>query len=704
MKRTILFLLLTVSLSSLQAQEQARALAERVLGHRLSKQITFVVEESPLDFFELSSHEGKINIRANSESSLSVGLNHYLRHYAQVYVSWDAYLPVNRPKSLPLMTEPVMKSTTSRLRTGTYFYSIMYAPWWSWEQWERYIDWLALNGINRHVNARENKIEDDFGVSYPKRLDLTARINQRMHDLGITQKEFSSEDSILRNEESLFYIDDNINKLEQHASAILQDYSKDKTILWADYYPFIGTLGPEYFLDRIWTNGKEQDPLHTFANDWADMRSGEYRSVARREWAILIDSVFNSVPPQYSWLFALATPWDYMPDISKHQSYPHHDNKLISNLWMSLAVDANALPSTYHHDLVSLGTICLANRFNELVKKFCIAYQHGNASIMQEIATEAHNVLLQMDRLLSSHPSFLFGNTVKEARACGKTKEQKKANERFICLYYGRRTELLGPEGGLIRDYYMGYWDVFFAHAINAVREGKVINEKALSQSFHDFDSTWLSKRHHYPTKPKGKTSRICWDILTRMPEPKGRTLYEHTLAVAPEARLQDLYKSAFQDQFGPAHLITDTASCAAYIRQEVATMPDSSRLPIIDVAGVGDNYIRVNLSLVKTGVLSVSQLTEAVAQSAQQPTEEQLQEWPCRWEMMLCEMPYEVTQMEGYAEDKAHIDSLLSNGGYVMHHSAHFNEAYDYHYRLVRKDVFFKSLWPTIYKYFKSK
>jgi hypothetical protein len=38
-----------------------------------------------------------------------------------------------------------------------------------------------------------------------------------------------------------------------------------------------------------------------------------------------------------------------------------------------------------------------------------------------------------------------------------------------------------------------------------------------------------------------------------------------------PESRLQDLYKSFFQDRFGPGHIISDRQSALNYILSELA-------------------------------------------------------------------------------------------------------------------------------------
>lgn len=52
---------------------------------------------------------------------------------------------------------------------------------------------------------------------------------------------------------------------------------------------------------------------------------------------------------------------------------------------------------------------------------------------------------------------------------------------------------------------------------------------------------------------------------------------------------------------------------------------------------------------------------------------------------------------LPGYDTDKAAIDSLLSTGDYAFHHSDAFTNAYDPHYRIIRRDLFEAELLPYL-------
>lgn len=79
------------------------------------------------------------------------------------------------------------------------------------------------------------------------------------------------------------------------------------------------------------------------------------------------------------------------------------------------------------------------------------------------------------------------------------------------------------------------------------------------------------------------------------------RSVVERMLKQYPESTLQDVYKSFFQDRFGPGHLISDTVAARKYLQQELKEM-DGSEMPYYEPAGAGENYYRVNLAVIKEG------------------------------------------------------------------------------------------------------
>ena len=149
MKKTILIMTLLLPIMLLSGQSRPiDGLAKRILGDK-SAQFEFVYQQDTLDFFQLSQHGDKVRIVGNNDNSLAMGLNHYLKYYAKTHVSWFLREPVELPHALPPVGAPVRREALVKdrffLNYCTYGYTM---PWWNWEMWERFIDWMALNGIN----------------------------------------------------------------------------------------------------------------------------------------------------------------------------------------------------------------------------------------------------------------------------------------------------------------------------------------------------------------------------------------------------------------------------------------------------------------------------------------------------------------------------------------------------------------------------
>ena len=145
-----LMITLTASAITDTDVEQAQALAAR-LSAPLAQKVQFkkIEADGSKDVFSLESNGGKVVIGGNNAGSMAVGLNRYLNRYCNTTVSWYADVAIELPKALPDVPAP--ERITARvpqrffLNYCTWGYTM---PFWQWRDWERFIDWMALNGVN----------------------------------------------------------------------------------------------------------------------------------------------------------------------------------------------------------------------------------------------------------------------------------------------------------------------------------------------------------------------------------------------------------------------------------------------------------------------------------------------------------------------------------------------------------------------------
>ncbi|MBR5019033.1 MAG: alpha-N-acetylglucosaminidase [Bacteroidales bacterium] len=127
----------------------AADLAARILPDAARHFVFETLPADTTDFFTLRQEGRKVAIGGNNANSMAVGLNYYLKYYCHVNIGWFAWDKGTMPKQLPAVATPVRREARVPerffLNYCTYGYTM---PWWKWEEWEHFIDWMALNGIN----------------------------------------------------------------------------------------------------------------------------------------------------------------------------------------------------------------------------------------------------------------------------------------------------------------------------------------------------------------------------------------------------------------------------------------------------------------------------------------------------------------------------------------------------------------------------
>ncbi|MGM9792535.1 MAG: hypothetical protein ACI3Y4_09090 [Candidatus Cryptobacteroides sp.] len=156
------------------------------------------------------------------------------------------------------------------------------------------------------------------------------------------------------------------------------------------------------------------------------------------------------------------------------------------------------------------------------------------------------------------------------------------------------------------------------------------------------------------------------------------------------------MYKNFFQDRFGPGHIISDTASANAYLSEELA-QAEKFEGPLYERTGYAGNFYRVNLSLVKDGVIPYNIFFNAFVRSVNGIRPTPVDEWEKEWHLISTVISEMDLHLDNYTRDSLEINSLLGQGKYVMHHSKKYVEAYNPHYRIVSKEIFEAELLPLI-------
>ena len=172
------------------------------------------------------------------------------------------------------------------------------------------------------------------------------------------------------------------------------------------------------------------------------------------------------------------------------------------------------------------------------------------------------------------------------------------------------------------------------------------------------------------------------------------RSAIERQMATYPESTLQDIYKSFYQEHFGPGHIISDTASARRYLMRELSEI-GKIQSPYFEPTGSQGDYVRLYLSAVSDSLITAEQLLDAIVRSAnlwQEPTVN----WLEKWEAIVSIIQANKMEIEGFETDLPQLTEAARNNQ-AVHHSRRYNEAYHPHYRIVERSIFERELMQAL-------
>ena len=175
-------------------------------------------------------------------------------------------------------------------------------------------------------------------------------------------------------------------------------------------------------------------------------------------------------------------------------------------------------------------------------------------------------------------------------------------------------------------------------------------------------------------------------NVAPKVPEDAVRELCEYMVRVYPQATLQDLYKTCYQDFFGAEHMISDTVAARAYLRYELNEFTGEGvpelRMPMHEPTGFRHRFVRLNLQQVIDGQMTEDELFNAFLDAANTGSPAHT-DWEDEW----CQIESIALQVHPQWQN-AELQALLRQAAQnkqAVHHSAAFRETYHPHYRIVK-------------------
>lgn len=161
------------------------------------------------------------------------------------------------------------------------------------------------------------------------------------------------------------------------------------------------------------------------------------------------------------------------------------------------------------------------------------------------------------------------------------------------------------------------------------------------------------------------------------------RRMCENIHEQYPQADLQDIYKTCYQDYFGSKHLVTDTAAARYYLEKELAECRGMNlgAMPRREPTGFRHRFTRINLACVIDGELTEEQLLELFMEAAGKNNafgDNWAEEWRC---IELIALQVNPSWANAVLQDSLRV---AANNNRAVVHSKAFRETYTPHYRIV--------------------
>ena len=164
--------------------------------------------------------------------------------------------------------------------------------------------------------------------------------------------------------------------------------------------------------------------------------------------------------------------------------------------------------------------------------------------------------------------------------------------------------------------------------------------------------------------------------VSCTQPATKTEEFVRTEFATFPESRFVDIYKSFFQDAYGPGHLIPDTTHAGIYLSEDLLNenWPDTM---LWQATGINHDFYRINLVLVKNGTIPRDTFLLAMLESATLARKPEISDFKNQVKELYEAVKKQHPDLPDLEKDKDAIDAQLDKSEVMMHHSEHYLQTY---------------------------
>ncbi|MFD3479226.1 alpha-N-acetylglucosaminidase [Streptomyces sp. NPDC058695] len=289
----------------------------------------------------------------------------------------------------------------------------------------------------------------------------------------------------------------------------------------------------ELFSELAWTEA-EVDRAAWFSG-YADFRYGVRDADARAAWRALHDTAYQHTAVERS--DAHDSLFCARPDLAANRAAEYapralaYDPGRFDAALSGLLGVARGLRSSaaYRYDLVDVARQALAHRSRQLLPQLRAAYARKDRDAFRRLATLWLKLMRLSDDVTGTHPAFLLGPWIDDARRLATSDAERAEFERtakvLITVWGDRATsdpgslhEYANREWhGLMSDFYVPRWQKW----LDALEDALATGSAPAAVDWFAFEEPWTVERKDYPLRPIGdayRTATRVRDVLARAP------------------------------------------------------------------------------------------------------------------------------------------------------------------------------------------
>ncbi len=262
----------------------------------------------------------------------------------------------------------------------------------------------------------------------------------------------------------------------------------------------------DFMLEMTW-RGQPAD-LDEWIQHYAHRRYGRRITEAEQAWKLLMESAYTGAARRGS------LTWK-RPSLQENMEPSKNQDKLV-HAWKLLldCSDELADVDTYQYDLTHITRENLSILTIPHYQKVIRAYEGKDRPIFTKAVKEFKEILLDLDTLLAAQEEFLLGKWLEDAKRWGTNEEEKRLYEwnarNVITLWGGAESRLHDYArkewSGLLKDFYLYRWNLFFDRLGQALDGEKPLDEEAFQKEIQRWEEQWTHQTTMYPTRSRGDT------------------------------------------------------------------------------------------------------------------------------------------------------------------------------------------------------